>query len=274
MSGRILLLVSCLFLSAAPCAAAEPFESYAEKLEGFNARLEFVPVKGGIVRMKPVGNRPAAEVKINDMFVGKTEVPWQVFDVFATSMDRTDAERAADDEKPRALRLRPSQVYHDRDHGFGHAGNPAISMRFYSAVKFCEWLSARTGKTYRLPTEAEFEYFARAGREDEAFTDDAVLAEAWGKENAEDATHPLAERKANPFGLHDVLGNVAEWVTPLDGDKPVARGGSWRTPTAKLRPWLREVEHPKWNLTDPSDPKSVWWLRDGPFVGFRVVRER
>src|SRR5688500_17721425 len=212
MGGRTLPLASCRLLLASFCAAAEPSEPYAEALEGFNARLEFVPVKGGVNRMKPVGNRPAAEENVGDLFVGKTEVPWEVFDVFATSMDRTDAQRREDDAKPRPLRLRPSQVHHDRDHGFGHAGHPAISMTSASAERFCQWLSTRTGKKYRLPTEAEFEYFARAGRADEAFTDDAVAAEAWGKENAEHATHPVAQLKANPFGLHDVLGNVAEWV--------------------------------------------------------------
>jgi hypothetical protein len=67
-------------------------------------------------------------------------------------------------------------------------------------------------------------------------------------------------------------GNVAEWVTGRDG-KPVTKGGSYLDGAEKLKVAAREPDNPAWNASDPQVPKSGWWLVDGPFVGFRVVRE-
>jgi hypothetical protein len=72
-----------------------------------------------------------------------------------------------------------------------------------------------------------------------------------------------------------LVGNVAEWCHPADGGKPVVMGGSYRTPAGELNALSTtgERQSREWNASDPSFPKSVWWLGDGPFVGFRVVCE-
>ncbi len=72
--------------------------------------------------------------------------------------------------------------------------------------------------------------------------------------------------------MHDILGNVAEWVTGRDG-APVAMGGSYDDDAKDVTIGSRKFPKPEWNATDPQNPKSKWWLSDAPFIGFRVVCE-
>ena len=94
---------------------------------------------------------------------------------------------------------------------------------------------------------------------------------AWVEENAEASTHPVGKRGADALGLFDLLGNAGEWVTAEDGT-PVMRGGTWRQSAAMVKSWPRDIQAPSWNQTDPQIPKSRWWLSDGTFIGFRIVR--
>jgi formylglycine-generating enzyme required for sulfatase activity len=79
----------------------------------------------------------------------------------------------------------------------------------------------------------------------------------------------VGARKPDALGLFDLFGNAAEWVTTSDGTR-VTRGGSFRD--AVVGPASRAVQDDSWNERDPQLPKSRWWLSDGPFAGFRVVR--
>ena len=99
---------------------------------------------------------------------------------------------------------------------------PAISMTHHAAMEYCRWLSAKTGKTYRLPTEAEWEYACRAGTKTAySFGDDPTkLGEyAWYADNSDGTPQIGGKKKPNPWGLYDMHGNVAEWcVDQYDKD--------------------------------------------------------
>jgi formylglycine-generating enzyme required for sulfatase activity len=138
--------------------------------------------------------------------------------------------------------------YTPTDRGWGRGARPVIMVSWTDAPSYARWLSQKTGKTYRLPTEAEWEYAARGG---------TSMAYWWGErfESGRAPTGKTAETgagEANGFGLHDVTGNVAEWVedcyvntfatAPRDGSAVVAgncqrviRGGGWRANAGDLR---------------------------------------
>jgi formylglycine-generating enzyme required for sulfatase activity len=166
-----------------------------------------------------------------------------------------------------------------RDSTWGRGNRPVINLTWDDAKQYVAWLSRTTGKQYRLLSESEWEYAARAGSQTRfSFGDDEAQLEryAWYHGNSDRKTQPVAEKAANPFGLHDMHGNVFEWVedpwhanyegAPSDGSawledgapgRRVVRGGSWYYDPPNLRSASRSGP--------PSD------LRDGN-VGFRVAR--
>ncbi len=163
-------------------------------------------------------------------------------------------------------------------HGVG-AQYPAYYISWDEAQRFCEKLSAMTGKKYRLPTEAEWEYAARGGRHKDGtkYSGSNEISEvAWVARNSDGVTHPVGQKKPNGLGLYDMSGNVWEWCQdkycadyysdspsqnpqgPEDGSFRVKRGGSWRYLANSGRVSRRYSNFP--------DTK-----RD--VVGLRVVRE-
>ena len=227
---------------------------YLDSIPGTLVRFEMMPVPG---------DRP--------FWIGKTEVTWDEYDVWAFRLDLTPQERSSGVDAT----ARPSRPYGAPDRGFGHHGYPALAMTYFAAQTYCAWLSSKTGKKYRLPTDAEWTRAARLGLGgDSAFTAERRDALAWHSGNARAKAHPVAAKAADALGLHDMLGNVAEWVSGADsGGKPMVRGGSWTDPPNFVGPTARARQTPGWNETDPQFPKSRWWLADAPFVGFRIVRE-
>ncbi|EJC8194621.1 formylglycine-generating enzyme family protein [Cronobacter sakazakii] len=159
-----------------------------------------------------------------------------------------------------------------------HPDHPA-TVSWQDAIEFIEKLNQREGTTgYRLPTEAEWEYAARAGSTTRYFFgDDASALDnyAWHGENfVTGGTHPVGTKKPNPWGLYDIYGNAWEWVSdyystgyyaqspehnpqgPDDGTERVVRGGSWHS---TANGW-----HSAWRKPYPADYRGI-------SIGFRVV---
>jgi formylglycine-generating enzyme required for sulfatase activity len=143
------------------------------------------------------------------------------------------------------------------------------------------WLAERTDKAYRLPSEAEWEYCCRAGTQTRySFGDDeANLGEyAWYDENSDNKTHPVGEKKPNPWGLYDVHGNVREWVedvwhnsyegAPSEGS-PWTEGGDAQAHVVRGGSWIYS--------SFPRDLRSAYRGRDTTvsrfnWLGFRIAR--
>ncbi len=285
--------------------AASALAKYTDTIPNTKVSFEMVPIPAGTFMMgspesEPGRNAdegPQHKLTLKAFYIGAKEVTWAEYDEFAFSIDL---------QRKRKLGLtgpkdagdvvsRPTPPYADESWGWGKDAQPVIGITHYSATKYCEWLSARTGKKYRLPTEAEWEYAARAGTKTAyGFGDDAASIGdyAWFKANSEEQPHLGGQKKANAWGLFDVHGNAAEWTRDLydatfyansPADNPVndtkelyphvVRGGSWDDEPARLRSAARRSSIEAWSRRDPQNPKSLWWHTDATFVGFRVVAE-
>jgi formylglycine-generating enzyme required for sulfatase activity len=179
--------------------------------------------------------------------------------------------------------------------GYGKK-HPAMGMTWHNATTFCKWLSRKTGRKYRLPTEAEWEYACRAGTTNVFGCGNAPngLADfAWYKANSDGEPHEVGKKKPNAWGLYDMSGNVREWVRdfyspeayknsvnesptvdpqgPTSGKVHVARGGDYSSSIEELRCAARAFEEEWWRDGDPQIPKSKWWLPEMDFIGFRIA---
>ena len=142
----------------------------------------------------------------------------------------------------------PTPPFGFPDQGWGAGDRPAITMTHYAAETFCQWLSKQTGKKYRLPTEAEWEYACRAAGQQEMFGGQAPPGGANTAEYADrhgEGTLPVGSFPPNKLGLHDMSGNLWEWVSDIyspdaylhhrrdnphhvaDGPARLLRGGGW-----------------------------------------------
>jgi formylglycine-generating enzyme required for sulfatase activity len=178
--------------------------------------------------------KPVHTVHISKFAIGKYEVSFDEYDIFAQATGR----------------VKPPDYYWRR------SNRPVIDVSWDDAIAYTKWLSEQTGKRYRLPTEAEWEYAARAGTETRYWWGDDIQqhGKVWancdgcGSQWDNDQTAPVGSFDANPFGLYDTAGNVSEWVqdcwhdsykgAPTDGSawlkqdggdcaRRVVRGGSW-----------------------------------------------
>ena len=284
-------------------AQENDFKNYTRDLEGTDLKFDMIAIPGGsfIMGSPPteVGRRPDEgpqhQVKISPFWIGKHEVTWDFFEPFVYKNQEISRSKVPLKQQVDAL-TRPTKPYVDMTWGMGKEGFPAIGMTQYAAIQFCNWLYASTGEFYRLPTEAEWEYACRAGTTGSySYPADAKLEEyAWYKTNSSNKTHPVGSKKPNPWGLHDMHGNVTEWTydqykpdgyTKFEGavvQDPIipfetlypnsVRGGSYEDPVTDLRSASRRGSLAEWKQIDPQIPKSNWWLTGGTFVGIRVVR--
>jgi formylglycine-generating enzyme required for sulfatase activity len=203
--------------------------------------------------------RPRHEVQLKRFAISRYETTFDEYDRFARDTGRA----------------RP------RDVGWGRAKRPVVNVSWQDAVAYAQWLSGQTGHEYRLPTEAEWEFAARAGSGKRFWWGNEV-GEAragcfdCGSSKANQSTLPVGSFEPSDYGVYDMAGNVREWVqdcyagnyadAPRDGSAVefagcadrVVRGGGFSSPSDKLRSTARDASAPQSRLND---------------LGFRVVRE-
>ncbi len=268
-----------LLLLATPCLAATPTTLPTRKVRipGTPVEIELVRIPAGKVELAGLRSGDATRVvEIKSVWFATAETTWEAFDEWVLGLHQPDRRMVAAEMD---ARTRPSsKPYEDPTRGWGHEGQPALSMTYHSAKTYCIWLTAITGRHFRLPTEAEWEYACRAGGPPLTNFDEKHLdAVAWHANNSptdefpDGRTHPVARKTANAWGLYDMLGNVAEWVDMGNAEVPSVKGGSFRSKRMEINSSDRLYERPRWHLRDPQEPQDRWWFSDAPFVGFRVV---
>ena len=239
---------------------------------------EMVSIPGGMFRMGDMSGdgyddeKPVHSVTVPSFRMGKYEVTVGQFRRFVEATGyRTDAERNADGNT--GCNVKGSGFWQSRwqwvpDHSWRTPGysieenHPVVCVSWNDAEAFVEWLAAQTGESFRLPTEAEWEYAARAGSTTKyswgnSIGSNRANCDGCGSRWDDDRTAPVGSFSANAWGLHDMHGNVWEWVqdcwnysyagAPTDGsawtsgncDERVIRGGSWWYGPSALRSAFR-----------------------------------
>lgn len=309
LGGVFVAALTVVSLSSPPAhsdQAPADFKPYTQTIPGTSLKFDMVPIPGGTFLMgspateagRGADEGPQHPVTVRPFWMGKTEVTWDEYDQYWKKQEDAVREKPTPADKLADAVTRPTPPYADETFGHGREGHPALCITHHAAMQYCQWLSAKTGKVYRLPTEAEWEYACRAGTKTAySFGDDPSKLDdyAWYAKNSEELTHEVGKKKPNPWGLYDMYGNVAEWcldqykkdiygtysldkavLSPVlvpgpDRFPHVARGGSWADEPPRLRSAARRGSDKSWIKRDPQRPQSIWWLTDADFVGFRIV---
>ena len=299
------------------------FESFEEKLPGTDVSFKMIAIPGGQFKMGSPANEayrrsdegPVRDVLVDSLWMAEIEVSWDEYLAFFTATSSQGRKEAVEEEEETDGVSGATPPWGAPDQGWGKGSRPAITMSHHAAETYCRWLSQVTGRNYRLPTEAEWEYAARGGTNtpyffegspkdfevsgfmDKIFKPDTEVFDNYViyHGNSPDKTQQPDAVEANPFGLKNMLGNVAEFCAdyydpgvygkypkglirnprgPRNGMEHVVRGGSFRNTPKDLRVARRDFTRTTdWLVTDPQIPKSIWWYSDVKSVGFRVVCE-
>jgi formylglycine-generating enzyme required for sulfatase activity len=266
-------------------------------LPGSQVKFKMIPIQPGSFllgdeKAREPDEKPVKKINLSPFWMAEHEVTFEEWDMFFKNKDVPQTKAVAVDAISR-----PTAQYIDLTWGMGRdARNAANSMSQTAAIMYCKWLYDKTGFFYRLPTEAEWEYACRAGSTTpypKEVSEKNLRDYGYFKLNSDEKFQKVMQKKPNAWGLYDMLGNLSEWtldqydptaygklgqsvkdpLTAPAGKYPrVARGGSYLDDAAELRCTNRIPSKPEWNQRDPQIPKSRWWLTDGMFMGFRVVR--
>lgn len=238
-------------------------KTFRDSLQNNTLGPEMIWISAGRFRMGDIqakghpDEQPVHEVSVNRFAIGRYEVTFAEYDRFATATGRN---------KP-------------NDNGWGRGKMPVINISWEDAITYTKWLSQQTGKQYRLPTEAEWEYVARAGTKTAYWWGNQVESnqancDGCGSDWDNDRTTEVGSFSPNAFGLYDTVGNVGEWLCSayeykyngkeqqcLNNNRTkfrVIRGGSWNSPPKDVRSASRSGN-------------SVIYRSNR--VGFRLARE-
>jgi formylglycine-generating enzyme required for sulfatase activity len=293
--------------SAAEVAA---FENFTEHVPGTPVAMAMRAIPAGTLRMgspddeplRAENEGPVKEVTVDRVFMAETEVTWATYWAFLSetmSEGRIPPEQVmAHNADPNVDAISgPTPPFGNPEQGWGGDERPAITMTHYSAEIFCRGLSKKTGRTYRLPTEAEWEWAARGGTDTPYFfpgspgkySSKGLWNSVFGADTTVISSHVIYDRnsdgrtgepsrvKPNPYGLRNMTGNVWEYTADrYEGSDTewVIRGGAYSDDASGVRSAVRgSTEHDAWLRTDPQQPKSIWWYSDIKAIGFRVVME-
>jgi len=254
------------------------FNNFKETVPNSNISFNMIAVPGGEAVL---GNgHDTCRVRLSAFFIGEIEVSWNEYLLF---LRETESEGRSDQTLDGISGATPP--WGNPDQGWGMADRPAITMTHHAAQVYCQWLSVRTGKQYRLPTEAEWEYAAQKAY-------DGIKHEEGFVSNERASTVSPEVVQADALGLKNMFGNVKEFcsdsytisgyqctdsilINPIIksvGKEYVLKGGSFKTAPEHYKAHYREAtQHDNWMKTDPQIPKSIWWYSDCNDVGFRVV---
>jgi len=198
--------------------------------KSYDFKPQMVFIKGGAFNMgSALGEKnelPIHEIFLNDFYISNYEITFAQYDQFCEATGR---------KKP-------------DDNNWGRGHRPVINVSWHDAGAYCKWLSKETGKRFKLPTEAEWEYAAMGGSRSAQYTysgSNNIDEVAWYYNNSNNRTHEVGTKGANELGIYDMSGNVWEWCNdwysssyyssslsndprgPSSGSRRVARGGSW-----------------------------------------------
>ena len=286
-------------------AEVTAFENFTERIPGTTVSFGMKAIPGGSFRMgsppdepfRREDEGPVRNVTLSSFFIGEAEVTWDMYWAFyaeTMSEGRTPPELVyANNSDPDVDAISgPTPPFGIPDQGWGGGDRPAITMTHYAAETFCQWLSKKTGKKYRLPTEAEWEYATRGGTETpyffpgdpKKFSNEGFWRKLFKADTAgiaryvvyvNDSKNRTGEPSAvqpNPFGLKNTLGNVmeycADWYAPdayskmpdgaidpkgpAGGEEHVVRGGAFTDDASVLRSAAR------------SHTRHKEWLKTDP----------
>ena len=264
------------------------FQNFTETVPGTRAFINMVAIKGGTFTMgSQEGDKfsredeyPAHQVTVSDFYMAELEITWDQYWAFYSetmSEGRTKPETIyANNSRPDVDAVSgPTPPFGMPDQSWGMGSRPAITMTHYAAETFCQWLRLKTGKDYRLPTEAEWEYAARGGTDSPYFfegkpadySEQGFWNGIFGADttcinryaiyalNSKGRTQEPWRVAPNAFGLKNMLGNVMEYCQdwyaedaykqagaaavdpkgPASGTDYVVRGGCYSDDASELR---------------------------------------
>jgi len=221
----------------------DTFIDFKETIPGTSVDFAMIAIPAGTFKIgsppaepyRKEDEGPQREVQVSPFWMGKYEVTWQEYDAYYREMKsegRTeDQYRYAQSSNIVDAVTGPTPAYGNPDQGWGRGQRPAITMTHFAARQYCQWLSTKTGKKYRLPTEAEWEYACRGHTggayffegDPKQFSQERIWNKIFGADTAAISSHVIYQAnsygstnlptgiKENPFGLVNILGNVKEF---------------------------------------------------------------